>query len=169
MSTGATPAAAIADEDIYAFSPLPQIPPPPAPRPRRRWPWVLLVCVLAISLLALVGALNLLDHLGSVHDGMGVTINGEDWDPFFVGPEHAVIALLAATAGLFVLLLVLPMVVLLVLVVATLAVALAVGSALLVMLVVAAVALSPLWLLGLLIWLLLRKPGGRTARQAGAG
>lgn len=157
MNTSATPAAGIADEDIYAFSPLPQAAPPAVPRARRRWPWVLLVCVLALSLLALIGALHLIGALGSVHDGLHVSINGDHWDPFWVGPEHALIALLAAAAGLFVLLLVVPMVVLLVLVVVTLAVALAVGSSLLVVLVVAAVVLSPLWLLGLLLWMLLRR------------
>lgn len=157
MNTGA----AMADHDIHAFtpaSPAPQTKRPAAPgAQRRRWPWALLVCLLALAVLAVLGALNIVTLLASAGDGWNVTINGHDVAPFFTGPEHAVTALLAAAAGLFLLLLVVPITVLLVLGVAALAVALAVGCALLVLLLVATVVLSPLWLPALLIWLLLRR------------
>lgn len=166
--TGSGPAAPIADEDIYAFRPLPQAAPPNTspPRQRRRWPWVLLVGALLSALLALAGALVVTELFHSARDGLHVTINGHHWDPFFVGPEHAVLALLAVAATLFVLLMVLPMVLLMVVVVLVLAVGLALGSGLLAVVLVAAVALSPLWLLGLLMWLLLRR---RTAQPSGSG
>ena len=153
MNTGA----AIVDEGIYAFNPVPQTKGAATARRRHRWPWVVLGCLLALAVLGVLGAVNLLSLLASAGDGWNVTINGHDVDPFFVAPEDAVTALLATAAGLFVLLLVLPIAVLAALGVATLAVALAAGFALLVLLFVAAVVLSPLWLPGLLVWLLLRR------------
>jgi hypothetical protein len=108
MNTGA----AMADHDIHAFtpaSPAPQTKRPAAPgAQRRRWPWALLVCLLALAVLAVLGALNIVTLLASAGDGWNVTINGHDVAPFFTGPEHAVTALVAAAAGLFLLLLVVP-------------------------------------------------------------
>lgn len=156
--TGGGPATPIADEDIYAFRPLPHAAPPGTPpRRRRRWPWVLLVCAALTALLALAGALAVTELFDSAREGLHVTINGHRWDPFLVGPEHAVLALLAVAATLFVLLMVLPIVLMVVLAVLLLAIALVFGSGLLAVVLVAAVALSPLWLLGLLMWLLLRR------------
>ena len=160
----------MADADIYAFRPLPAAKQAPSctqarlaapPMHRRRWPWVLLVMLLAMGMAALLGAVSLLDLLVAAQDSWQVSIDGERWHPPFIEPEHAALAVVAAMAALFVLLLVLPMAVLLVLAAVALAVALAialaVGSGVLLVLAVASVLLSPVWLPCLLLWLLLRR------------
>ena len=171
--TGTQPAAR-ANEDRQAFEPRQQTPPraaiapplpPPPPAQRRRWPWLLLASLLALCLLAVVGTLALVELVDTARDGMNITIDGERWDPAFAGPEHAALALLALAAALLVLLLVLPMVMLVVSTVVALVVTVVFGSGLLAVLVVAVVGLSPLWLLGLLLWLLLRRrPAALAAR-----
>ena len=161
--------AVIGDQDIYAFHPVPPSKPGAVPPRQRRWPWAVLGCLLALAVLSVLGAFNLLALLASFGDGWNVTINGHQVDPSFaVQPEHAWAALFAAAAGIFLLLLVVPITVLLVLVVVTGALALAVGCALLVMVLVAAVLLSPLWLPAWLIWLILRSRTRPTA-PASAG
>ena len=84
-----TRAVGMADEDIYAFSPVPPATAPARRAARRRWPWVLLAALLGLGLLAMAAALGLIELLESAQDGLNVTINGERWDPVFPGPEHA--------------------------------------------------------------------------------
>jgi hypothetical protein len=142
-----------------------------SPRPdatrRRRWPtW--LVVALALSMLALVMSASLLFGLaGLLQDGVGVTINGESWT-IPSQDLHQLPALMAGAGVLAVLLmlmvavplLVVAAVVLAILLAAGLAVAgvaLGIGGALFAVLATAALALSPLWLLFLLLWWALRR------------
>lgn len=150
------------DEAIYAFSPVPNAPTaplkPPAPQRRRRWPWVLGGIALLALLLMLAGAVTLISLLDSVHDGVHVTIDGDEWTPGLVDGFSGLMAVLGVGIGLlvalFCVLLVVPLTLLLVL----LGLALGLGGAVLAVLLVAGVVLSPLWILLLILWLVLRRP-----------
>ncbi len=154
------------DEDIHAFTPPPAAAPGATPKPvRRRWPWVL-GAFLLLCLVTLMTSLTLLGLLDGARDGMNIVVDGEslhlssahDW-------EFGVAAIVAGALAVVVVLVVVP----LALTVALLCVVLAVGLAVLAgavglaaglgsLLLVLALALSPLWGIGLVLWLLLRRP-----------
>ncbi len=148
------------DEDIYAFGPVPPAPTPPARR-RRWWPWLLLGLLVLGVLAAAALAAALLGLADSAPHGLHVQIDGDDWSTTLIDGEglraHWGLALvgltLALTAVFVVVTVVVPMAVLL----GLLAAALGIGVALLAVVGVAAVALSPVWLLALLLWLALRR------------
>ncbi len=133
---------------------------------RRVWPWVLggllLLCLLALgSGLAWVMETG---HLGpGFHDGVHISLNGEDWTSDGPVTVLAVLTgLLAGGAALMVGLLAVLVVVPLGLALALLGVALGIAAALFSLLAVAGAMLLPLWLPLLLLWLLLRrKPAAR--------
>lgn len=150
------------DEAIYAFSPVPEPaapPKPPKPPKRRWWPWVLGGIALLSLLLVVSGALTLASLLHSAPDGVHVAIDGDEWVPGVVEGFGGLMAVMGVGIGLlvalFCVLLVVPLTLLLVLLV-LLAVGLAVGGLVLALLLVAGVVLSPLWILVLILWLLLR-------------
>ena len=170
------------DADIYAFNPQPTRPAVapaalPAAQRRRLWPWLL--GALAMLLLVMTAGLGwaLVSLLDEARESVQVFSNGEPWDASgsdlagVLGMATALVTLLgvggtllaAFVAVLMVVLIVVP----LVLVCVLLAVGLGLGGAVLAAAVVAAVVLSPLWFLGLLLWLLLRRaPQPRPARMA---
>ena len=170
------------DADIHAFNPQPTRPAVapaalPAAQRRRLWPWLL--GALAMLLLVMTAGLGwaLVSLLDEARESVQVFSNGEPWHATgsdlagVLGMATALVALLgvggtllaAFVAVLMGVLIVVP----LVLVCVLLAVGLGLGGALLAAAVVAAVVLSPLWLLGLLLWLLLRRaPQPRPARMA---
>jgi type IV secretory pathway VirB6-like protein len=139
-----------------------------APSPRRRWwPWLLGLALLVLLLVSALGALLIGGLLDGLHDGVHVTLDGERWD-FHDGPA----AVLGIALALLITLLVVPLVlvvtvlaVVLALVVAGGAVAAVLGTALCALLVVLALATSPLWLLGLLLWLMLKPSRPANAAQ----
>jgi len=148
------------DEDIYAFNPIPPAPPPP-PRPRRRvWPWLLAGAAALLLLALLASGLALVAWLGGGHEGLQIRIDGEDGLPDAAQGLATALALCGVGFGLLVALLVtlfsvglvLPLTLLLVVA----GLALGAGGAVLALGLVAAVLLSPLWGLLLLLWLLLR-------------
>jgi hypothetical protein len=153
---------AIRDEDIYAFNPVP--PPPPRP-PRRVWPWVLAGFVALAVLMAISGATAMAALIDGARDGVHVVIDGDEWAGGHLSVGHGLLAgmgvMLALSAALLVLLVVVP----LVLAVALCAVALGVGVALLAVALVVAAATSPLWGLVLLLWLALRPRRTAPARM----
>ena len=157
-------------EDIHAFTPaFTPVTPPPAPmrRPRHAWPW-LLAGALLLMLLALACAVaGIAAMADAAHHGLHVVINGEPCDPVVIGTEHGLPAVLGAVAALAVALVVVLLVVPVVVLLALLAAAAGLGIALVAVLAVVAVALSPLWLMGVLLWLLIR-PGTRRNPSAAA-
>jgi hypothetical protein len=173
MTTSATTPGGMNDDDIHAFTP-PLRPQAPAKVPRRRWPWVLLAVVAVLSLLALAGAVSLFDLLDAgARDGLNVTVNGEHWPLFHADGDMSLAGMFGVAAALMVVLVIVPVALLLVL----LAVVTTVGLAVLIALAAAALALacvlgvgvlalSPLWGVALLLWLLLRRPSSRRTAAA---
>lgn len=170
------------DDDIHAFGAPPALAPAaPAPGPsttpshsrRALWPWLLLIFGVAVLLLAMAGVSALYDLVEGARQGLQVSVDGLPVATLHNDGDFGLMAALGLTAAVLLLLLVLPVVLMLVL----LAVALAVGLALLsavgavvlaagaVLLVVAA-ALSPLWGIALLLWLLLRRPASGPAQAS---
>lgn len=153
------------DEDIHTFTPAKPVR-PPASR-TAGWPRLLGLAAGAGLLLWLLllagGAAALWSLADGGAQGLHVNIGGEDWEPVVLETNHGGLALIGLALGmacaLAAALMVVPVAVLLALVVT----ALGVGFVLLAVALVAAVALSPLWLLALLMWLLLRR---RTPRAA---
>ncbi len=146
------------DEDIYAFRPVPEAAAPAAP-PRRRplWPWLLGAFALLALLVTAACGVALWSIADAAQQGLHLSVNGDDWEPLIVGADHGALALLGLGIATVVVVVVVPVALLL----ALLAGVLGVGLALLAVVgcvgLVAAVVLSPLWLLGLLLWLLLRR------------
>jgi hypothetical protein len=136
---------------------------------RRRWPWLLGVFLL-LCLVALMASLTFLGLMDGARDGLNIVVDGQHFR--VTGPpgwEFGLGSIAAGAVAVMVVLLVVPLVVPLALVGTLLCVLLAVGLAVLAavvglaaglacVLVVVALALSPLWGLGLLLWLLLRRP-----------
>ena len=150
------------DEDIYAFRPVPGTTPESRPR-RRVWPWALAAMVLVLLLMAAAGTSALMALSDATRDGFHVVIDGDEWRPTVLATDHWGLALLGVAAAIFAVLLIVPVAVLLALTCA----GLGIGVALLAVLVAAAVALSPLWLVALLLWLLLRrKPSAHKATMS---
>jgi hypothetical protein len=132
---------------------------------RRRWPW-LLVAFLLLCLVALMTSLTFLGLMDEARDGLNIVVDGEQFR--VTGPpgwEFGAGTILAGAAAVMVVLVVVPLAVGVVLLCGLLAVGLvvlagAVGiAACLACAVLAlALALSPLWGLVLLVWLLVRRP-----------
>jgi len=155
------------DDEIHAFTPPPAVraaqPQPQANR--RRWRWLLGVWVL-LGLVALMASLTLLGLMDEARDGLNIVVNGEAFR--VTGPpgwEFGVGTIVAGAVALMVVLVVVPLALMAALLCVVLAVGLgvlaaAVGLAagLACVLAVLALALSPLWGLGLVLWLLLRRP-----------
>jgi hypothetical protein len=149
------------DEAIYAFNPMPEAAAPlkpPAPPKRRWWPWVLGGLALLSLLLVIGGAITLASLLSSAHDGVHVTVDGDEWAPGLLEGFGGLMALMGVGIGLVVALLCVLLVVPLTLLLVALGLALGLGGAVLAVLLVAGVVLSPLWLLLLILWLVLRRP-----------
>lgn len=122
-----------------------------ATRRPRRWPWVLL----AVAVLFVAGVVGAVVVLGTTLDqalgGLDIRIDGER----LLTMPHGEAAWWAVAAGVLagmVMLVVVPLSLLLALLVTVLVLA----TALVAVLAVGAIALSPLWVLALLLWLALR-------------
>ena len=124
---------------------------------------VLVACGLVVAALAVAGVAALAHGMQGVLDGATVTVNGERW----LGDGPSAAHVVAAMVGLLVAGAVLVTLVPLVLALAFGAVALAVGMALVPLLLVMLVALSPLWLPVLVLWLALRRPRRPATTMAG--
>ena len=157
------------DEAIHAFTPPPvasAAPAASAPSSRRRvWPWVL-GAFLFLSLVAVMTSLTFLGLMDEARDGLNIVVDGESFR--VTGPpgwEFGVGSILAGAVAVMVVLLVVPLVLLVALLCVLLAVGLAVlagavglAAGLACVMAALALALSPLWGLGLLVWLLVRRP-----------
>jgi hypothetical protein len=157
------------DEDIYAFNPVPPPVAPPARQPRRVWPWVM-AGLAALLLVALVsGGMVLLSWLGGAHEGLHISIDGEDWQPGWADGVAGLLAVCGVGLGLLVALLAsfltVGLVVPLTLLLVVLGLALGAGGVVLAVALVVALVLSPLWALALLLWLVLR-PRRKARMQA---
>jgi len=130
-------------------------------RIRPIWPWILLASVVLLALAFMAGASLLAEALQPALGNMNILIDGERVLDLQVGEESAWAVAAALLAGLLVLLVVLLLVVPLAVLSALLVAAVAVAAAVLAMGVVAAVALSPLWLIALMLWLALRRSPAR--------
>jgi hypothetical protein len=142
------------DADIHAFGAPPQPPAPAAPPRRRWWPWLLTGGLLfAFAALVIVaGVLRELTLLAA--PGFDVRVDGE---PVWPG-EFGFGTMLLALGGVLLVAVVVPVALLL----ALLGVAVGLGVPLLLVLALAALLLSPLWLAGLVLWLVLRRPAGES-------
>jgi len=132
----------------------PPAPPPPRPR-RRRWPWVLLAVAVLFVAGVVGGVLALGETLDQALGSVDIRVDGEHLLTVPRGEAAwwaVAAALVAALVALVVLLVVVPLSVLLALLAAALALVTALAAALGAVLL----ALSPLWLLVLLVWLALR-------------
>ncbi len=154
-------------DDIGAFG-APVVPPSPPRQRRHWWPWVLVATGLALLLFSAVAATLIGGLVDGLHDGVQVTVDGQHWPLHFHG---GVAGLLGIMLAVFITLLVVPLVLLvaglalvLSLVAAGAVVVVALAVALCALLVVVVLASSPLWLLGLLLWLLLRPSRGKVAQ-----
>jgi len=125
--------------------------PPSAGRRSRRWPWVLLALVVLFVASAVGGVLALGGALEQALGSVDITVDGE---PLLTVPrgEAAWWAVAAAVVAALAVLVVVPLSVLLALLVATLVLVVALAAALAATLL----ALSPLWVMALLLWLALR-------------
>jgi len=149
------------DNELSTSPPAP-LPPAAPPRQRRFWRWALLL-LLVCGMLALVASALALKSLSGL-SGNGLHINIDD-EIVHVGSLHTGTALLALGAVFAILLTVLcavPVIVAL----ALAAAALGIGIALLAVLTVAAIALSPLWLLALGVWWAVRPAKPRPVAAA---
>lgn len=153
------------DDDIHAFaSPRSAQPSAPVAGARRaRRPWVLLGVLMLLLLVAASGAAVLLALAEGMGGGVTITVDGERWGPFHPAAELWTLAFVGAGAALLVVLVVVPLSA----VVSLLGAVLGLGVALLALLAVTAVLLSPLWLVALVLWLMLRRrPRAATTIQA---
>jgi hypothetical protein len=124
-----------------------------ATSPRRMWPWVLLALAVLFVAAVVAGVLLLGDTLDQLLGGLDVHVDGERLLTLPRG-EAAWWAVGAAVLAAMVVLVVVPLTLLLALTLT----ALVLVAALVLTLAAGALALSPLWVLALLLWLALRKP-----------
>ena len=153
-------------EDIHAFGPPPAATTAEmgAPQPRRWWLWFVLVAGALTLLAVLAGAAALTALVDSSRDGLSISINGDTLPLVRVDTERSMLAVLAVAAALLLMVIVVPLVLLLAAGAVTLclgiggvAIAGSLVAGLVAVLVVMALALSPLWGLALLLWWLLRR------------
>jgi hypothetical protein len=158
------------DADIHAFTPdsggagaaaVARVPLAPAARKRRIWPWVLGGLLLLAVLTAGACAAAVLALIDGARDGLHVIVNGEPWDGLDLDMDaaHWGLAWLGTSAAVLVTLLVVPAVVLLGLMLGGLGLAIGLAVTVGTVGVITAVLGSPLWLVLLLLWLVLRKRG----------
>ncbi|HSM23167.1 MAG TPA: hypothetical protein VK876_13285 [Rubrivivax sp.] len=153
------------EDDIPGFASQ-RGPQPTAPRAvarRGRRPWLLLGVLVLLLLVAASGAAVLLALAEGMGGGLTITIDGERWGPFHPTAELWTLAFVGAGAAVLVVLVVVPLSA----VVSLLGAALGLGVALLALLAVAAVLLSPLWLMALVLWLMLRRRPRAAATMQG--
>ena len=165
-------------EDILAFGPppAPPAPPgphelpaaaaPPAPRGPRLVRWLLAGALLAVLLSMAVGAAAWMLLAEAAGDGVQITVNGQPWAGLDIDSDDALVGMLSAGMAVLALLTVVLLVVPAALFTALLAALLGLGAGLLAIVVVLAVTLSPLWLILLMLWLLLRRKPAPAATMA---
>ncbi len=169
------------DDDIRAFGPAPAVGGVIQTR-RRLWPW-LLGGLLVLALLA-AGALAALWAVAdSAPHGMHVIVNGnsldgwngwdawDNWDSWDgmngeISPRHGLAVVVGLMVAALVVLLVVPFTVMLGLLLGLMGLGIGLAVTLGAVGLVAAVLLSPLWGLGLLLWLLLRRRNPNVAGVA---
>ncbi len=150
------------DADIHAFSAADAemksgAPARRTPRHARRWwPWALLALALIFVAGVVGGVLVLGEALDHALGGLDIRVDGEHVLTVPKG-EAAWWAVAAGVLAGMVVLVVVPLSLLLALLIA----ALALSAAVVVVLAVGALALSPLWVIALLLWLALREPRAR--------
>jgi hypothetical protein len=140
----------IGADDLGASGPLRSAGPA---SPRALWPWLLLGLTVLLVLLAAGATVELVQWLRQAHDGWELVIDGERIVRHDLGAGQVLLVLGGVLLAALIVLLVVPLAV----GVGLLGAALGVGVALLALLAVAALALSPLWLPVLLLWLVLRR------------
>jgi hypothetical protein len=159
------------DDDIRAFGAGPALAAGAATRQRRRlWPW-LLGGLLVLALLATGALAALWTVADSAQHGLHVIVNGQPWDgwdawdgtDWEINPRHGLAAGLAVLLAVSVLLLVVPFAVLLGLALSLAGIAIGLAATVGALGLAAAVLLSPLWGVGLLLWLMLRRRSPPTA------
>jgi hypothetical protein len=162
----------VKDEDILAFGPsagfasLSPGGPAPAPRVPRLARWLLAGVLLAVLLSMAAGAAAWMLLADAATDGVHVTVNGQPWAGLDIDSDDALAGMLGAGMAVLALLAVVLFVVPAALLTALLAALLGLAVGLLAVLAVAAVMLSPLWLIVLLLWLILRRKRAPAARMA---
>jgi hypothetical protein len=131
---------------------------------RRRWPWALGGTALVLIVLAAVAAVLLAAFVDASPGGFNLVVDDDSFTLMPPGFEAGWGAVLVFMLAILTVLVVVPLVLLLVGIVivavlglVALAVAAALASAVVAVLIALAVATSPLWLLGLLLWWLLRR------------
>jgi hypothetical protein len=141
------------DADIHAFGSGPAGVPPKRARSWHRWGLWLLLALLLTFVATVVGAVLVLGELaGQTLGNFDIRIDGERLLTL-PGSEAAWWAIGAALLAALVVIIVVPLTLLLALVITGLALA----AVVIVLLGVTAVALSPLWVVALVLWLALRQ------------
>jgi hypothetical protein len=131
---------------------------------RRRWPWALGSAALTLIVLAAVAAVLLAAFIDASPSGFNLVLDDDSFTLLPPGFEAGWGAVLVFMLAILAVLVVVPLVLLLGIVIVAvlglvaLAVAAALASAVVAVLVALAVATSPLWLLAMALWLLLRRP-----------
>jgi hypothetical protein len=125
-------------------------------RARRWWPWLLLTLAVLFVAGVVGGVLVLGETLDQALGGLDIRVDGEHVLTVPKG-EAAWWAVTAGVLAGMVVLVVVPLSLLLALLIA----ALVLAAAVVVLLAVGALALSPLWVIALLLWLALREPRAR--------
>ena len=149
-------------------------------RRHRLWPW-LLGTLLVLALLAAGALAALWAVVDTAHPGMHVIVNGQAWDGWDsweawdgmggdTGSRHGLVSgvgvLMAVLAAGLVVLLVVPFTVLLGLLLGLMGLAIGLAVTVGTVGLVAALQLSPLWGLGLLLWLIFRRRSPPTPSPA---
>jgi len=130
----------------------------PAKPTFRLWPWLLGGLLLVLLMVALAGTAAILTVGREALEGAVIHINGQRWDAGALDVDRLGWGVFGIIAGLLLAGLLVTLVVTLSVTLGLAAAAMGVGLALLAVLAVAAVVLSPLWLVLLLLWVLLRRP-----------
>lgn len=158
-------------DDIHAFGPPPAVAPAATgaaaatgAKPHRWWLWVGLAAGVLMVLAVLIGAALLAELVDASGDGFLLNFDGDSLPWVHRDAERSVWAVLAVGAALLLMVVVVPLVLLLAAGAVTLALGIAgvaiAGSlvaGMVAVLVVMALALSPLWGVVLLLWWLLRR------------
>ncbi len=169
-------------DDIHAFGPPPAVAPAAAgaaaatgAKSHRWWLWLGLAAGVLTVLAVLMGAALLTALADASGDGFSLSVDGDSLPWVRVDAERSLWAVLAVGAALLVMVVVVPLVLLLAAAAVTLALGIAgvaiAGSlvaGLAAVLVVMALALSPLWGVALLLWWLLRRRAPVAPNGSGA-